>query len=58
MSNMNNFELHNKAQELSDTHSKYKLAKMVVEAQNEIANNKELIEELRRYVRAMLGVEL
>lgn len=29
---MNNFELHEKAQVLSDTHSSYQLARMLVEA--------------------------
>lgn len=33
---MNNFELHNLAQELADTHSSYKLAKILLTACEEL----------------------
>lgn len=39
---MNNFEIHEKAQELTDTHSSYALARMFLEG-------KQLLEDFHRY---------
>lgn len=56
MKEMNNFELHNKAQQLADIHSNYQLAKRCLEASDKLDVLESKYTELNKMMEELLRV--